>query len=131
MLQPMSCGSDAEPTSHLSPAVVVAAMMAAQRKGLRLREWFNRVVVEAVARGDGALSDATISLFLQTASRQPELLEGRWKLLYERIRLDDSLWSYPSQSVCDFEAGVPVKPTLDETQLRRRWPELLASSFVV
>jgi hypothetical protein len=125
-------------TLHLSPAVSVAALLAAQRRGLRLREWLDQVVVDAVG-GTGAddgsaqrvLSDATASLFARLVSVAPERLEGCWRLLYERVRLDDSLWSYPRQTLDDVELGGGEEPVLDEAQLRRRWPELVAAAFLM
>lgn len=123
---------------HLSPAVSVAALVAAQRRGLRLREWLDQVVVDAVttAGGDDApqgqeLSEAMVSLFTRLAMRNPELLEGRWRLLYERVRLDESLWVYPSITLDDVERGVDCSVRLDEAQLRRRWPELIAATFLL
>lgn len=123
---------------HLSPAVSVAALVAAQRRGLRLREWLDQVVVDAVsgprADDDSAqrvLSDATVSLFARLATRSPELLEGRWRLLYERVRLEESLWVYPRVTLDDVEHGVDGSAHLDEAQLRRRWPELIAGAFLL
>lgn len=123
---------------HLSPAVTVAALVAAQRRGLRLREWLDRVVVDAVTTGapDGEpqgkeLLDATVALFARLASRSPEMLEGRWRLLYERVRLDDSLWTYPRLTLDDVESGVHGEAMLDDAQLRRRWPELVAAVFML
>lgn len=123
---------------HLSPAVSVAALVAAQRRGLRLREWLDQVVVDAVTTGEGEdatrhreLNDATASLFARMATRNPELLEGRWRLLYERVRLDESLWTYPRVTLDDVESGVDGSAILNLAQLRRRWPELVAASFML
>ena len=123
---------------HLSPAVAVAALVAAQRRGLRLREWLDQVVVDAVTSGRGAhaleqreLSDATAALFARMATRSPELLEGRWRLLYERVQLDEGLWIYPSVTLGDVEHGVDGSAILDEAQLRRRWPELVAATLLL
>lgn len=137
MLKPAPLSPDNPRAMLMTPDVAVAAMLTARRRGLRLREWLDQVVIDAVSAAEGcggqapdALTDATVSLFVRTASRQPDLLEGHWKLLYERVWRDDSLWSYPSQTVCDFEAGVRAEPMLDEAQLRRRWPELVAASLL-
>lgn len=139
MLPPLPQPTQAVRTTlHLSPAVSVAALLAAQRRGLRLREWLDQVVVDAVSSsaGDGdsaqrVVSDATASLFSHLVAHGPDLLEGRWRLLYERVRLDDSLWSYPRQTLDDVESGGPGEPVLDELQLRRRWPELVAAAFLM
>lgn len=95
-------------------------------------------MVSAVTTGEGVdapaqreLSDATVSLFARMASRSPELLEGRWRLLYERVRLDDSLWTYPDVSLGDVESGVDCSAVLDVAQLRRRWSELVAATFLL
>lgn len=123
---------------HLSPAVSVAALVDAQRRGLRLREWLDQVVVDAVTTGEGAnapgqreLSDATMMLFARTAIRSPELLEGRWRLLYERVRLDERLWIYPRVTLDDVEHGIDGSAILDEAQLRLRWSELIAATFLL
>lgn len=142
--KPTMLGPSLQPTQavrtmlHLSPAVSVAALVAAQRRGLRLREWLDQVVVDAVTTGEGEdgtshreLTDATVSLFARMAMRSPELLEGRWRLLYERVRLDESLWTYPHVTLDDVESGVDSSAILDLAQLRRRWPELVAASFLL
>lgn len=139
MLPPLPQPTQAVRTTlHLSPAVSVAALLAAQRRGLRLREWLDQVVVEAVSGKAGdedsaqrVVSDATASLFARLVSVAPERLEGRWRLLYERVRLDDSLWSYTRQTLDDVESGGGEEPVLDEVQLQRRWPELVAAAFLM
>jgi hypothetical protein len=75
------------------------------------------------------VSDATASLFVRLVSRSPELLEGRWRILYARVRLDGGFWSYPRQTLDDVELGGPGEPVLDEVQVQRRWPELVAAAF--
>lgn len=139
MLPPLPQPTQAVRTTlYLSPAVSVAALLAAQRRGLRLREWLDQVVVAAVSQTGGdedsaqrVLSDATASLFARLVAHCPEVLEGRWRLLYERVRLDDSLWSYPRQTLDDVESGVHGLAEVDDAQLRRRWPELVAAAFLM
>ena len=123
---------------HLSPAVSVAALVAAQRRGLRLREWLDQVVVDAVTGPAGdddsakrMLKEATVALFARVAVSSPELLEGRWRLLWERVRLDESFWRYPTLTLDDIESGASAAPVLDEGQLRRRWAELVAATYLL
>ena len=71
-------------------------------------------------------------LFVQVANGAPEALHGRWALLYERVRLERSLWCEPTQTVDDIEAGAPVsEPYISLPKLRAAWPRLCAATFCV
>lgn len=127
---------------HLSPAVCAAAITAAQQSGLSLQEWLDHRVSYAMADDDVMVehgldavapwSLATAELFVQVANSAPEALRGRWALLYERIRLDRSLWHEPSQTVGEIEDGALVcEPYISLSKLRAAWPRLCAATFCV
>lgn len=127
---------------HLSPAVCVAALSAAQQAGLTLQEWFEERVGYALAadqvmvdEGLAAIAPwslAAADLFAQTANHAPETLSGRWALLYERVKLDRHLWHLPTQSVENIECGEPLDdPHVSLPKLRAAWPRLCASTFCV
>ncbi|MFX7961265.1 hypothetical protein ABTK60_20470, partial [Acinetobacter baumannii] len=57
---------------------------------------------------------------------------GRWALLYERVRLERSLWHEPAQSVEEIEAGTLfAEPYISLPRLRAAWPRLCAATFCV
>jgi hypothetical protein len=121
---------------HLSPSVSVAAIVCAQRRGLRMQEWLDKVVVDACAGGDaengraGTLTDEmTIELFAHVASQSPGLLTGRWKLLFERVLLEDTLWDYSTQTLDELEEQPDCSARLNVERLRRQWPQLVAASL--
>ncbi|MCL9828034.1 hypothetical protein [Ralstonia solanacearum] len=127
---------------HLSPAVCAAAMSAAQQSGLSLQEWLDHRVSYAMA-DDNVMLDraldavapwslAAAELFVQVANGAPEALRGRWALLYERVRLERSLWYEPTQTVEEIEAGAPFsEPYISLPKLRAVWPRLCAATFCV
>jgi len=121
---------------HLSPSVSVAAVICAQQRGLSLGEWLDRIVVDACAapgpadeRAGTLTDDMTVELFAHVSSYSPGLLTGRWRLLFDRIVLDDSLWDYPTATVEDLEDGMDNTATINVVRLRRQWPQLLAAAF--
>jgi hypothetical protein len=125
---------------HLSPAVCAAAIQAAQQSGLSLQEWLDHRVSYAMSddevmndRGLDGLAPwslATAALFAQVANSAPEALCGRWALLYERVRLERSLWHEPSQTVGEIEDGAPItEPYISLPRLRAAWPRLCAATF--
>ncbi|MGY2492130.1 hypothetical protein [Cupriavidus sp. CP313] len=121
-------------TLHLSPAVCAAAMVSAQAAGLGLTEWLDHIVAAAVQ--DTELQDApplalpTAELFCRVANSSPELLHGRWALLYERVCLERDLWHSPRQTVGEIEDGEPpFEPYISSARLRKAWPRLVAATF--
>ena len=121
-------------TLHLSPAVCAAAMTSAQAAGLGLTEWLDHIVAAAVQETD--LQDApplalpTADLFCRVANSSPELLQGRWGLLYERVCLERELWNFPQQTVGQIEDGEPTfEPYISAPRLRKAWPRLVAATF--
>lgn len=123
---------------HLSPSVAAAAIVCAQRRGLRMQEWLDKIVVDAcadtgtnAARAGALTDDMTVELFAHVSSRAPGLFTGRWKLLYERVRLDDSLWKHPVVTVAEMENGISLASTLNLERLRCQWPQLVAAAFAL
>ncbi|MBK4736795.1 hypothetical protein [Noviherbaspirillum pedocola] len=123
---------------YLSPAVCTAALLAAQQSGLSLHEWMEHrisyVMADdevAVERGLDALAPwslACADLFARVANHAPEVLEGRWALLYERVRLEQSLWHQPTQSL-DKDRDLLAEPYISKVRLRAAWPRLCAATF--
>jgi hypothetical protein len=69
-------------------------------------------------------------LFANVANCSPELLHGRWSLLYERVQLERSLWHEPSVTVGEIEDGeLPGAPYIVPARLREAWPRLVAAAF--
>ncbi|MGF6937127.1 hypothetical protein OKW41_006289 [Paraburkholderia sp. UCT70] len=118
----------------MSPAVMVAALMSAQKNGLNLREWLDRAVASLIAddhpEGAAPWSVQAADLFAQVANCSPELLHGRWAALLELVRLDRSLWHEPTQTVGEIEDGEPLsEPYLSPARLRKAWPRLVGQVF--
>jgi hypothetical protein len=128
---------DAAPTRtvrtvlHLSPAVASTAIVVAQRRGLRLQQWLDSIVVDACVRAGrttpvGSLSDkATADLFVRVAMQAPQLLAGPWKLLFEQLRLRQDLWDYPAQTLEQVETEPHPPITLNAERVHKAWPELV------
>lgn len=119
---------------HMSPAVMAAAVLSAQKCGLNLREWLDRAVASLIAddhpEGAAPWSVQCADLFAQMMNCSPELLGGRWAVLEELVRLDRSLWHMPTQTVGEMEDGEPLgEPYLVKTRLRKAWPRLVAQVF--
>ncbi|MDR5743962.1 hypothetical protein QCE73_12450 [Caballeronia sp. LZ029] len=119
---------------HLSPAVIVAALLSAQKEGLSLREWLDRAVADRIAddhpEGAAPWSVQSADLFAHVASCSPELLHGRWSLLFERVLMDRSLWREPTMTVGEIEDGEPLtEPFIVPARLRKAWPRLVAEVF--
>jgi hypothetical protein len=119
---------------HMSPAVMAAAVLSAQKRGLNLREWLGRAVANLIADEDAEAatpwSGQTAELFANVASCSPELLHGRWSLLYERVLLARSLWHEPSVTVGEIEdSELAGAPYIVPARLRKAWPRLVAAVF--
>ena len=73
---------------------MAAAIVSAQKCGLSLREWLDRVVASLIAddhpEGAAPWSVLAADLFADVANCSPELLHGRWALLYEHALLDET-----------------------------------------
>lgn len=125
---------------HMSPAVCAAAIKTAQQSGLSLQEWLDHRVSYAMSDNDAMVehgldavapwSLAAAELFVQTANSAPAALQGRWALLYERVKLDQSLWRVPKQTVGEIEDGAEIyEPYISLAKLRAAWPSLCAAVF--
>ena len=138
MFKTQSSGESVRTVLFLSPSVTAVAIVTAQRRGLRMQEWLDKLVVDACTgavgekRQAGTMSDdMTIELFARVASHSPGLLTDRWHLLFERTVLDDSLWDYPTTTLEALEADPNCNPSLNVERLRRKWPRLLAAVFAL
>ncbi|MFL9906876.1 hypothetical protein [Paraburkholderia sp. RL17-337-BIB-A] len=121
---------------HMSPAVMAAAVVSAQKCGLNLREWLDRAVASLVAddhpAGAAPWSVQSADLFAQVASCSPEVLRGRWALLYEHVLLARDLWHQPEPTPTEIEEGaLPEAPYIVPARLRKAWPRLVATVFTL
>jgi len=121
---------------HMSPAIMAAAVISAQTCGLNLREWLDRAVASLVAddhpEGAAPWSVQSADLFAQVASCSPEVLRGRWALLYEHVLLERDLWGHPDPTLEQGEDGdLPEAPHIVPARLRKAWPRLVATVFVL
>ena len=121
---------------HMSPAMMTAAVLSAQKCGLNLREWLDRAVASLVAddcpEGAAPWSVQSAELFAQVASCSPEVLRGRWALLYEHVLLERDLWRHPESTPEQVEDGALFEaPYIVPTALRKAWPRLVATVFVL
>ena len=66
---------------HMSPAVMAAAVLSAQKNNMSLREWLDRAIASLIAddhpEGAAPWSVQSADLFAQVASCSPEVLSGR------------------------------------------------------
>lgn len=122
---------------HLPPSAVVAGLMQAQRRKLKMADWLSDVVVQACddaasATAGQQLGDTLAAdLFIHVASHDSDLLTGRWRLLYERCRLEPSLWTETLVAGKGGEEAPPeVLRTLNAEAVRERWPSLVASIWL-
>jgi hypothetical protein len=121
---------------HMSPSVMAAAVVSAQRNGLNLREWLDRAVASLIAddhpEGAAPWSMQAADLFAQVANASPKVLCGPWALLYEHVLRERDLWDDSSLSSSESEEGtLPDIPHLVAARLRRAWPRLVATVFVL
>jgi hypothetical protein len=121
---------------HMSPAVMAAAVVSAQRNQTSLREWLDRAVASLAAEdhpeGAAPWSVQSADLFARVASCSPEVLQGRWALLYEHVLLERDLWHRPELALTELDEGVlPEAPYIVPARLRKAWPRLVATVFVL
>jgi hypothetical protein len=121
---------------HMSPSVMAAAIVSAQRNGFNLREWLDTAVASHIGNDhpDGAApwSFQVADLFAQVASCSPEILRGPWALLYEHVLRERDLWHHPEPTSSEVAEGdVPDAPYLVPLRLRKAWPRLVATVFML
>lgn len=120
---------------HLSPSVAAAAIVVAQRRGLRMQQWLDSVVVEACVRANRTTpacslsGDGSAELFVRVATHAPQLLTGPWRALLERAKMRSDLWNFPVQSLEQDEVVPCPAVTLNLERVRAAWPELVAATF--
>lgn len=121
---------------HMSPAMAAATVVSAQKSRLNLQEWLDRAVAHLIAddhpEGGAPWSIQAADLFAQVASNSPEVLRGRWALLYEHVLLERELWHQPEPTAEEVEGGVlPEAPYIVPTRLKKAWPRLVATVFAL
>ncbi|MEM5299086.1 hypothetical protein VSR82_32790 [Burkholderia sp. JPY481] len=121
---------------HMSPAVMAAAVVSAQRNELSLQEWLDRVVASLVADDESERaapwSLQSADLFAWVASCSPEVLHGRWALMFEHVLLERDLWYQPEPTPENIaEDELPEAPYIVPARLRKAWPRLVATVFVL
>jgi hypothetical protein len=121
---------------HMSPAVMAAAVLSAQKNNMSLREWLDRAVASLIAddhpEGAAPWSVQSADLFAQVASCSPEVLRGRWALLYEHVLLERDLWQHSEPTQAEIEdCALPHAPFILPSRLRKAWPRLVASVFIL
>jgi hypothetical protein len=121
---------------HMSPAVMAAAVLSAQKNNMSLREWLDRAIASLIAddhpEGAAPWSVQSADLFAQVASCSPEVLRGRWALLYEHVLLERDLWQHSEPTQAEIEDGaLPDAPFIVPSRLRKAWPRLVASVFIL
>jgi hypothetical protein len=103
---------------------------------MSLREWIDRAVANMIAddhpEGAAPWSAQVADHFAQVATSTPEVLRGRWALLYEHVLLERDLWHYPEPTSSEVAEGdIPDAPYLLPLRLRKAWPRLVATVFLL
>lgn len=122
---------------HVSPAVYVAGLLAAQRRGLTLREFLDAAIASACSEAadtkgeDAPWSASAMALFMQVADTVPDLLNGRWRVLHAKVLADESLWEPPpSQTLEELEQFIDSDGwRINERALKKAWPRLVSETF--
>jgi hypothetical protein len=71
-------------------------------------------------------------LFADVANNSPESLRGRWALLYEHVVLERDLWHQPEPTPAEIEEGaLPEAPYIVQSRLRKAWPRLVSTVFIL
>jgi hypothetical protein len=105
----------------------------ASRCGVSEREWLRGAVVHydrwqqlwAGPIGPRGGHEDEVELFATLAENASTCLHGRWRLLHDIVRMNSSLWVWPTESLDEYEGGVePTLPYLDRVALRKAWPRL-------
>jgi hypothetical protein len=113
---------------------MAAAIVSAQKCGLSLREWLDRADASLIAddhpEGAARWSVQSANLFADVANNSPELLCGRWALLFEHVQLERGLWHRPEQTGQEMNDGeLAGAPYIVPVRLRKAWPRLVAADF--
>lgn len=120
---------------HISPAVFTAGLLAAQRRGLSLGEFLDDAIVGACSDASDKDSDApwsatAMSLFVQVVDTVPDLLTGKWRVMYAKVLADESLWEAPSCTMEDLEGFMASDGwRINERALKKAWPRLVSETF--
>nr|WP_144347204.1 hypothetical protein [Pandoraea pnomenusa] len=125
----------------ISPSVFAAALIAAHEAGVPLQTWLDHKIGKAVAESTNVdntesldliapWSFAAAELFAQVANNVPEVLQGRWATLFDRVSVDESLWHFPQLTMEEIEHNSEADaPYLSLAKLKTAWPRLCAAIF--
>ena len=123
---------------HITPAVYVAGLLAAQRNGLTLAQFLDAAISRACSDAspdnpeEAPWSRDAMSLYLQVADATPELLTGRWGVLHAKVLADESLWEAPpSRTVDEVDFLEADGWRISERALRKAWPRLVSETFCI
>ena len=73
-----------------------------------------------------------MSLFQQVADALPDLLTGKWRVMYAKVLADESLWEAPAATLGDIEEFmVSDSWRINERALKRAWPRLVSETFCI
>jgi hypothetical protein len=121
---------------HITPAVYVAGLLAAQRSGLSLTEFLDAAISRACSDAatdnleQAPWSRDAMSLYLQVADATPELLTGRWRVLHAKVLADESLWEPPPSRTVDEADFLEADGwRINERALKKAWPRLVSETF--
>jgi hypothetical protein len=120
---------------HLTPATLASAAKSARIAGRSFERWLAEAIELSAsvmdAEVDAPWDEASMRLFAAVASGSPGLFEGRWRRLYDLVAADSSLWRATPVTMGDIEDGLVAlePPVVDESQLARRWAELVTEAF--
>lgn len=123
---------------HASPAVWVAGLLSAQRRGLSLREFLDDALAKACSAGsehpevEPPYSLHSMSLFVQLADSAPDQLTGPWRILFSKVMADELLWESPPRAVGESTDFLAVDGwRINERKLAKAWPRLVAETFCI
>lgn len=136
MTQNQSIAPGVRTVLHVSPSVYVAGLLAAQRQGLTLREFLDAAIASACSDAaddsseNAPWSASAMALFQQVADTLPDLLTGKWRVMYAKVLADESLWEAPSATLGDLDEFMASDGwRINERALKKAWPRLVSETF--
>lgn len=136
MTQTHSISPSVRTVLHMSPSVYIAGLLSAQRQGLTLTEFLDAAIAGACSDSvtdrseDAPWSTSAMVLFRQVADTFPDLLTGKWRVIYANVLADESLWEAPSNSMDDQEQFMDSDGwRINERALKKAWPRLVSGTF--
>lgn len=122
---------------HFTPSTYTAALLSAQQRGLKLNEFLDAAIASACASTrEGPAAQApwsphAMDLFLQLADTLPEAFRGPWRVLYDKVLNDPSLWSMPQMTLDEHDdSAASGEWHINAAALAKAWPRLVSSVFM-